>query len=132
MPDLQYADFVFEAMDEVVNEAAKLRYMSGGRISVPTVLRSPVGATQRGAQHAQCPESFFMHVPGVKVLCISDAYTAKGGIKAALRDPDPVLVFEHKLLYGAKKRKEAGLHRHPRLRARGGLRDRGRSGAAAP
>lgn len=108
LPDLQYADFVFEAMDEVVNEAAKLRYMSGGRISVPTVLRSPVGATQRGAQHAQCPESFFMHVPGLKVLCISDAYTAKGGIKAALRDPDPVLVFEHKLLYGAKKRKEAG------------------------
>ena len=107
LPDLQYADFVFEAMDELVNEAAKLRYMSGGRLSIPMVLRCPVGATQRGAQHAQCPESFFMHVPGIKVLCISDPYTAKGGIKAALRDPDPVLVFEHKLLYGAK-RKEAG------------------------
>lgn len=107
LPDLQYADFVFEAMDELVNEAAKLRYMSGGRLQVPLVLRSPVGATQRGAQHAQCPESFFMHVPGLKVLCISDPYTAKGGIKAALRDPDPVLVFEHKLLYGAK-RQEAG------------------------
>lgn len=108
LPDLQYADFIFEAMDELVNEAAKLRYMSGGRLQIPMVLRSPVGATQRGAQHAQSPESFFMHVPGLKVLCISDAYTAKGGIKAALRDPDPVLVFEHKLLYGAKKRKEAG------------------------
>jgi pyruvate/2-oxoglutarate/acetoin dehydrogenase E1 component len=107
LPDLQYADFVFEGMDELVNEAAKLRYMSGGRLQIPTVLRSPVGATQRGAQHAQCPESFFMHVPGLKVLCISDPYTAKGGIKAALRDPDPVLVFEHKLLYGAK-RQEAG------------------------
>lgn len=108
LPDLQYADFIFEGMDELVNEAAKLRYMSGGRISIPTVLRSPVGASQRGAQHAQCPESFFMHVPGLKILCISDPYTAKGGIKAALRDPDPVLVFEHKLLYGAAKRQEAG------------------------
>ncbi len=108
LPDLQYADFVFEAMDEIVNEAAKLRYMSGGRLEVPMVLRCPVGATQRGAQHAQSPESLFMHVPGLKVLCISDPYTAKGGIKAALRDPDPVLVFEHKLLYGSKKRKEAG------------------------
>ena len=108
LPDLQYADFVFEAMDELVNEAAKLRYMSGGRLHIPMVLRCPVGATQRGAQHAQCPESFFMHVPGLKVLCISDPFTAKGGIKAALRDPDPVLVFEHKLLYGSKKRQEAG------------------------
>jgi 2-oxoisovalerate dehydrogenase E1 component len=105
LADLQYADFVYEAMDELVNEAGKLRYMSGGKLSIPMVLRCPVGATGRGAQHAQCPESLFMHVPGLKVLCISDAYTAKGGIKAALRDPDPVLVFEHKLLYGAKTRK---------------------------
>ena len=108
LPDLQYADFVYECMDEIVNEAAKLRYMSGGRIEIPTVLRCPVGATQRGAQHAQSPESLFMHIPGLKVLCVSDAYSAKGGIKAALRDPDPVLVFEHKLLYGARKRQEAG------------------------
>ena len=108
LPDLQYADFLFEAMDELVNEAAKLRYMSGGRLSIPLVLRCPVGASQRGAQHAQCPESMFLHVPGLKVLCLSDPYTAKGGILAALRDPDPVLVFEHKLLYGAKKRREAG------------------------
>jgi 2-oxoisovalerate dehydrogenase E1 component len=107
LPDLQYADFVYEAMDELVNEAAKQRYMSGGRLTVPMVLRCPVGATQRGAQHGQCPESIFMHVPGIKVLCVSDAYTAKGGIAAALQDPDPVLVFEHKLLYGAGKRSEA-------------------------
>lgn len=108
LPDLQYADFIFEGMDELVNEAAKLRYMSGGRLQIPLVLRSPVGATQRGAQHAQCPESLFLHIPGLKVLCISDPYTAKGGIKAALRDPDPVLVFEHKLLYGSSKRRESG------------------------
>jgi 2-oxoisovalerate dehydrogenase E1 component len=108
VPDLQYADFVFEAMDELVNEAAKQRYMSNGKLTIPTVLRCPVGASQRGAQHAQCPESFFMHVPGIKVLCISDPYTAKGALTAAIRDDDPVLVFEHKLLYGAKKRQEAG------------------------
>lgn len=107
VPDLQYADFVFEAMDELVNEAAKQRYMSNGKLTIPLVLRCPVGASQRGAQHAQCPESFFMHVPGIKVLCISDPYTAKGALTAAIRDDDPVLVFEHKLLYGAK-RKEAG------------------------
>jgi 2-oxoisovalerate dehydrogenase E1 component len=108
LPDLQYADFVFEAMDEVVNEAAKLRFMSGGKLSIPMVLRCPVGATQRGAQHAQCPESMFMHVPGLKVLCVSDPYTAKGAVRAALRDRDPVLLFEHKLLYGSKKRQESG------------------------
>lgn len=108
LPDLQYADFVFEAMDEIVNEAAKLRAMSNGRISVPMVLRCPVGASRRGAQHSQNPESLFMHVPGLKVLCLSDPYTAKGAMRAALRDPDPVLVFEHKLLYGSKRRQEAG------------------------
>lgn len=107
VPDLQYADFVFEAMDEIVNEAAKQRYMSNGKLTVPMVLRCPVGASQRGAQHSQCPESFFMHVPGLKVLCVSDPYTAKGALTAAIRDDDPVIVFEHKLLYGAK-RKEAG------------------------
>jgi len=107
LPDLQYADFIYESMDELVNEAAMLRFMSDGKLSVPMVLRSPVGSSQRGSQHSQCPESLFMHTPGLKVLCISDAYTAKAGIKAALRDPDPVLVFEHKLLYGAKRR-EAG------------------------
>ncbi len=108
LPDLQYADFLFEAMDEVANEAAKLRAMSNGRIAVPMVLRCPVGASQRGAQHTQSPESLFMHIPGLKVLCVSDPYTAKGAIRTALRDPDPVLVFEHKLLYGSKRRQEAG------------------------
>jgi 2-oxoisovalerate dehydrogenase E1 component len=108
LPDLQYADFVFEAMDELVNQAAKLRYLSAGKLTIPTVLRCPVGAAERGAQHSQVPDSMFLNVPGLKVLCISDAYTAKGGIKAALRDPDPVLVFEHKKLYGSKTRREAG------------------------
>lgn len=108
IPDLQYSDFVFECMDEIVNQAAKMRYMSGGRLRVPLVLRLPVGASNRGAQHGQSPESYFIHVPGLKVVCPSDAYHAKGIMKAAIRDDDPVLVFEHKLLYGSKGRESAG------------------------
>jgi pyruvate/2-oxoglutarate/acetoin dehydrogenase E1 component len=106
--DVQYADFLFECMDELVNQAAKLRYMSGGKIRVPMVMRAPVGATTRGAQHGQCPESYFVHVPGLKVVAPSDAYHAKGILKSAIRDDNPVLVFEHKLLYGSKGREAAG------------------------
>lgn len=106
--DMQYADFLFECMDELVNQAAKLRYMSGGKVSVPLVMRAPVGATTRGAQHSQCPESYFVHVPGLKVVAPSDAYHAKGILKSAIRDDNPVLVFEHKLLYGSKGRESAG------------------------
>ncbi len=106
--DMQYADFLFECMDELVNQAAKLRYMSGGKLSVPMVMRAPVGATLRGAQHGQCPESYFVHVPGLKVVAPSDAYHAKGILKSAVRDNNPVLIFEHKLLYGSKGREAAG------------------------
>ena len=108
IPDMQYADFLFECMDELVNQAAKMRYMSGGKLKVPLVMRCPVGTANRGAQHGQCPESYFIHVPGLKVVAPSDAYVAKGIIKAAIRDDDPVLVFEHKLLYGSKGREQAG------------------------
>ena len=106
--DMQYADFLFECMDELVNQAAKMRYMSGGRLKVPLVMRAPVGTTNRGAQHGQCPESFFVHVPGLKVVCVSDAYHAKWLLKSAVRDDNPVLIFEHKLLYGSKGRAMAG------------------------
>ncbi len=105
--DMQYSDFLFECMDELVNQAAKLRAMSGGRLTVPLVMRAPVGATGRGAQHGQSPESYFLHVPGLKVVCVSDAYHAKGLLKSAVRDDNPVLVFEHKLLYGSKGREQA-------------------------
>jgi pyruvate/2-oxoglutarate/acetoin dehydrogenase E1 component len=108
IPDMQYADFLFECMDELVNQAAKMRYMSGGKLSVPLVMRAPVGTANRGAQHGQCPESYFIHVPGIKVVAPSDAYVAKGIMKAAIRDNDPVIVFEHKLLYGSKGREQAG------------------------
>jgi pyruvate/2-oxoglutarate/acetoin dehydrogenase E1 component len=98
--DLQYGDFLFCCMDQMVNQAAKMCYMSGGRVSVPMVMRAPVGATTRGAQHAQSLEGYFTHVPGLKVICPATAYDAKGLLKTAIRDDNPVLVFEHKLLYG--------------------------------
>jgi pyruvate/2-oxoglutarate/acetoin dehydrogenase E1 component len=100
--DVQYGDFLFNMMDQLANEAAKLRYMSAGTVSVPMVMRAPVGATARGSQHAQTLEAFFTHVPGLKVVCPSTAYDAKGLLKSAVRDDNPVLVFEHKLLYGSK------------------------------
>jgi pyruvate/2-oxoglutarate/acetoin dehydrogenase E1 component len=100
--DVQYGDFLFLAMDQIVNNAAKLRYMSGGSIAVPMVMRAPVGATGRGAQHAQNLERYFTGVPGIKVVAVSNAYDAKGILKSAVRDDNPVLIFEHKLLYGSK------------------------------
>jgi acetoin:2,6-dichlorophenolindophenol oxidoreductase subunit beta len=100
--DVQYGDFLFLAMDQVVNQAAKMCYMSGGTVKVPLVLRAPVGATARGAQHAQSLEAFFTHVPGLKVVAPATAYDAKGLLKSAVRDDNPVLIFEHKLLYGSK------------------------------
>ena len=105
--DLQYGDFLFCIMDQLVNQAAKMCYMSGGKVHVPMVMRAPCGATNRGAQHAQSLESYFIHCPGLKVICPSTAYDAKGLMKQAIRDDNPVIVFEHKLLYGGK-RKEAG------------------------
>jgi len=105
--DLQYGDFLFTMMDQLVNQAAKMCYMSGGEVHVPMVMRAPCGATNRGAQHAQSLEGYFTHIPGLKVICPSTPYDAKGLMKSAIRDDNPVLVFEHKLLYGSK-RKEAG------------------------
>jgi pyruvate dehydrogenase E1 component beta subunit len=100
--DVQYGDFLFLAMDQIVNNAAKMRYMSAGTIKVPMVMRAPIGATGRGAQHAQSMERYFTGVPGIKVVAVSTAYDAKGMLKAAVRDDNPVLIFEHKLLYGSK------------------------------
>jgi pyruvate dehydrogenase E1 component beta subunit len=76
--------------------------MSNGQVSVPLVLRLPVGATSRGAQHGQCSEAWFMHTPGLKVVCPSNPYDAKGLLLAAIWDNNPVVFLEHKLLYGAK------------------------------
>src|SRR3954469_13053820 len=100
--EMQYGDFVFCAMDQVVNQAAKMHYMSNGQVKVPLVLRLPVGASGRGAQHGQCTEAWFLHTPGLKVVCPSTPYDAKGLLLAAIRDGNPVMFLEHKLLYGGK------------------------------
>jgi pyruvate/2-oxoglutarate/acetoin dehydrogenase E1 component len=99
--DFQYSDFMFCAADQLINQAPKMCFMSGGRLKVPLVVRAPVGASTRGAQHAQCPEAYITHTPGWKVAVPSTPYDAKGLLKAAVRDDDPVFIFEHKLLYGS-------------------------------
>jgi pyruvate/2-oxoglutarate/acetoin dehydrogenase E1 component len=100
--DVQYSDFIFLAMDQVANQIAKMRYMSGGKLTVPLVMRAPVGVTGRGAQHAQCVEPYFLCLPGIKVVAPATAYDAVGLLRSAVRCDDPVLIFEHKLLYGSK------------------------------
>lgn len=98
--EFQFLDFITLAMDQVVNHAAKLRYMTGGSVSVPLVLRAPVcGGVGLGAQHSQSLEAWFVHVPGLKVVMPSTPADAKGLLKSAIRDDNPVLFLEHRLLY---------------------------------
>ncbi|MBB3710480.1 pyruvate dehydrogenase E1 component beta subunit [Limimaricola variabilis] len=101
--EFQFSDFATLAMEQIVNQAAKMRYMLGGEASVPLVFRMPAGSgTGAAAQHSQSFEAWFGHVPGLKVLQPSTPEDAKGLLLAALEDPDPVVVFEHKLLYKLK------------------------------
>jgi pyruvate/2-oxoglutarate/acetoin dehydrogenase E1 component len=100
--EMQYGDFVFLAMDQVVNQASKMHYMTDGALCVPLVLRLPVGASTRGAQHGQSSEAWFLHTPGLRVVCPSNPYDAKGLLLASIRDNNPVVFLEHKLLYGGK------------------------------
>lgn len=98
--EIMYVDFITCAMDEVVNQMAKIRYMFGGQTDVPVVLRLPSGSARLiAAQHSQCLEAWFMHVPGLQVVIPSTPYDAKGLIKTALRGRDPVLFMEYKRLY---------------------------------
>lgn len=102
--ELMYDDFAPVAADPILNQAAKMRYMTGGQASVPMVLRAPMGSGRRNAgQHSQSLENFFCHFPGLKVVAPCSAEDAKGLIKSAIRDPDPVIVLEHKLLYARKE-----------------------------
>src|SRR5437899_906303 len=93
-------NFALLAMDQIVNNAAKIRYMSGGQLSVPIVIRGPGSAAhQLGAQHSQSLEAWFCHVPGLKVVAPATPYDAKGLIKSAIRDENPVIFLEAQLLY---------------------------------
>ncbi|HDN84522.1 MAG TPA: alpha-ketoacid dehydrogenase subunit beta [Candidatus Aerophobetes bacterium] len=100
--EIQYADFLTCCMDQIANQAAKIRLMTGGQAKVPIVIRAPVGSATRGAQHGQSVEAWFMHTPGLKVAVPSTPYEAKGLLKMAIRDDNPVMFFEHKLLYGSR------------------------------
>ncbi len=104
VPEIQFSDFIFPAYDQIVSEVAKLRYRSGGDFSAKMVIRAPVGGGIRGGHyHSQSPESLFIHVAGLKVVCPSTPHDAKGLLIAAIRDPDPVLFFEPKRVYRAAK-----------------------------
>ncbi len=98
--ELQFSDFITIATDQIVNQAAKIRYMYGGKGKVPMVLRTPAGSgTGAAAQHSQSLEAWMAHIPGLKVIQPSTAYDAKGLLRAAIEDDNPVIFYEHKLLY---------------------------------
>jgi 2-oxoisovalerate dehydrogenase E1 component beta subunit len=98
--EIQFADFIYPAFNQIVNEAAKMCYRSGGEWTVPMVIRSPYGGgIGGGLYHSQSVESFFAHVPGLKVVIPSNPYDAKGLLKSAIRDPNPVMFFEPKKGY---------------------------------
>jgi len=100
--EFQFVDFVTIAMDQIINHGAKLRYMTGGMLSVPLVIRAPVcGGIGLGAQHSQSLEAWFVHVPGIKVVMPATPGDAKGLLKSAIRDDNPVLFLEHRRLYAA-------------------------------
>lgn len=98
--EIMFADFMGIVMDEIVNQAAKMRYMFGGKAKVPMVVRAACGAGLRAAgQHSQCLESWFTHIPGLKVVMPSNSYDAKGLLVSSIRDNNPVIFLEHKVLY---------------------------------
>src|ERR1051326_931543 len=101
--DIMFGDFIALAMDQIVNQAAKVHYMSGGKLKVPLVVRTTLGATRRtGAQHSQSLHAWVSHIPGLKVVLPSTPYDAKGLLKTAIRDDNPVIFFEDKMMYQLK------------------------------
>jgi pyruvate dehydrogenase E1 component beta subunit len=101
--DIMFGDFITLTMDQVVNQAAKIHYMSGGKLKVPMVLRTTLGATRRSAaQHSQSLHAWVSHIPGLKVVVPATPYDAKGLLKSAIRDDNPVVFFEDKMMYQLK------------------------------
>jgi pyruvate dehydrogenase E1 component beta subunit len=117
--DLMFGDFLFLVMDQLCNQAAKTHYMSGGKLKVPMVLRTNMGASRRAAaQHSQSLHALAAHIPGLKVALPATAADAKGLMKAAIRDENPVVIFENKLLYQVKGPVPDGEHIVPLGQAR--------------
>lgn len=104
VPEIMFGDFITLAMDQIVNQAAKMRYMTGGQVKVPITFRATMGGGRSsGAQHSQSWHAWFAHVPGLKVAVPSTPYDAKGLLKTALREPNPVVFFEDKVMYAKVK-----------------------------
>lgn len=104
VPEIQFADFIYPAFDQIVNELAKMRYRSGGAFTCPVTIRTPFGGGIRGGHyHSQSPEALFCHTPGLKVVVPSTPYDAKGLLLASIRDDDPVIFFEPKRVYRAAR-----------------------------
>src|SRR5581483_3066167 len=104
VPEIQFADFIYPAYDQIVNELAKFRYRSGGQYPAPVVIRTPYGGGIRGGHyHSQSPEAYFAHTPGLKVVIPSNPYDAKGLLLSAIRGEDPVIFMEPKRVYRAAK-----------------------------
>jgi pyruvate dehydrogenase E1 component beta subunit len=104
VPEIQFADFIYPAYDQIVSELAKLRYRSGGEYPAPVVIRTPVGGGIRGGHyHSQSPEALFIHVPGLKVVCPSNPVDAKGLLASCIRGEDPVIFMEPKRVYRASR-----------------------------
>src|SRR5438477_4274487 len=102
--EIQFADFIYPAFDQIVNELAKLRYRSGGEYPAPVVIRTPVGGGIKGGHyHSQSPEALFIHTPGLKVVCPSNPVDAKGLLATSIRGEDPVIFMEPKRVYRAAK-----------------------------
>jgi len=100
VPEIMFGDFITLVMDQIVNQAAKMRYMTGGQVQVPITIRATMGGGRSsGAQHSQSWHAWFAHVPGLKVVLPSTPYDAKGLLKTALREPNPVVFFEDKVMY---------------------------------
>ena len=101
--EIMYVDFTTCAMDQIVNQVAKMRYMSGGKAKIPLVIRTQEGGGRgNAAQHSQSLEALFLHIPGLKIVMPSTPYDARGLLKTAIRDDNPVMFIEHKLLYATK------------------------------
>ncbi|MBC8247581.1 MAG: alpha-ketoacid dehydrogenase subunit beta, partial [Deltaproteobacteria bacterium] len=112
--EIMYIDFIGVALDQLYNQAAKMRYMFGGKITIPMVLRSACGAGRgSAAQHSQSLEAWFMHVPGLRVVMPSTPADAKGLLISAIRDDNPVVFLEHKLLYNTKGEVPEGEYTSP-------------------
>src|SRR5262247_2741957 len=104
VPEIQFADFIYPAYDQIVNELAKFRYRSGGQYAAPVVIRTPYGGGIRGGHyHSQSPEAYFVHTPGLKVVIPSNPYDAKGLLLSSIRDEDPILFMEPKRIYRAAR-----------------------------